>query len=314
MERSSNWKVLGLALVVAGAIGCGTSTIPSNGGTSEKAKEESASPTGTAELSERSDTVEEATAAETPEKKEESKPNAKADSAKTEEPAKKDSGSAEPPRSAQRGNPPGDRQGGPPQSGSVRGGGSGFGGGLAFLLGSDAVRKELNLSDDQMKKIQAALPQRPAQGQGGSGLSREEMQAQFAEAQKKIEAVLTPTQKTRVRELQVQAMGLRAFTNEGLVKELGLSEDQVEKIRGLLPQRRQGGEGGPGAGQNVTPEERQKQREEAMKKALEVLKPDQRARWEKLIGKPFKFPAPSRGTTGRPGASPPGSGGADRDA
>lgn len=314
MELSSNLKVLGLALVVASAIGCGTSTIPSNGGTSEKAKEESASPNGTAAQVEGSDTGQGTTAAEAPEKKEDAKTAGQADAAKSEEPAKKDAPSAEPPRNAQRGNPPGDRPGGQPQGGAGRGGGSGFGGGLAFLLGSEEVRKELNLTDDQIKKIQAAMPQRPAQGQGGSGPSREEMQALFAEAQKKIEAVLTPAQKSRIRELQYQAMGLRAFTNEAVVKELGLSEDQVEKIRGLLPQRRQGGEGGPGAGQNVTPEERQKQRAEAMKKALEVLKPDQRAKWEKMIGKPFHFPAPSRGPTGRPGGSPSGSGGVDRDA
>lgn len=310
MELSSNWKVLGLALVVASAIGCGTSTIPSNGGTSEKAKEESPAPTGTAELSERSDSAEVAKAAEAPEKKEDAKPTGQADSAKSEEPAKKDAPSAEPPRNAQRGNPPADRPGGQPQDGAGRGR-SGFGGGLAFLVGSEAVRKELNLTDDQIKKIQAAMPQRPAQGQGDSGLSREEMQAEFAEAQKKIEALLTPAQKTRVKELQYQMMGLRAFTNDAVVKELALSEDQVEKIRGLLPQRRQGG---PGAGQNVTPEERQKQRAAATKKALEILKPDQRAKWEKMIGKPFVFPAPSRGTTGRPGGSAPGSGGVDRDA
>lgn len=313
MELSSNWKVLGLALVVASAIGCGTSTIPSNGGTSDKAKEESAAPTGTAELSERSDSAEVAKAAEAPEKKEDAKPTGQADSAKSEEPAKKGAPSAEPPRNAQRGNPPADRPGGQPQDGAGRGR-SGFGGGLAFLVGSEAVRKELNLTDDQIKKIQAAMPQRPAQGQGDSGLSREEMQAEFAEAQKKIEALLTPAQKTRVKELQYQMMGLRAFTNDAVVKELALSEDQVEKIRGLLPQRRQGGEGGPGTGQNVTPEERQKQGAAAMKKALEILKPDQRAKWEKMIGKPFVFPAPSRGTTGRPGGSAPGSGGVDRDA
>lgn len=225
----------------------------------------------------------------------------------------------------------------PPQAGAngqtPRTGGFGRGG-MMFLLNNDQVKKELGITEDQVKRLAAVMPERGAGGAPGAGApdtSPEERQKQREEMQKKIEAILTDQQKSRIQQIQYQMQGPRVFTSPEVSKELGITAEQTRKLEAIVPPRGQGrqggpagpaagaprsggpgtgapeaggpGAGGPGAGaprggQQMSPEDRQKQREEQMKKSLEVLTPAQKAKWESMKGKPFELKFQPRGGNG----------------
>lgn len=221
---------------------------------------------------------------------------------------------------------PGLRTGPPPRpqpggggGGQNRGFGGGRGGGMAFMLANDSLRKEIGLTDDQVKKFEALMPARGAgappggPNAGGAEMSREERQKQREELQAKIEGILTAPQKKRIQEIQYQMMGFRAFSNPDVVKELGITAEQTKKFEELMPQRggpsaggsggdapRGGapgggpGTGGPGGG-DMSPEERAKRRAERMNEFMAVLTPAQKAKWEKMTGKPFQMQFEMRG-------------------
>lgn len=217
-------------------------------------------------------------------------------------------------------------QGGPngvPGAGGRQGGQGGFGGGrrgggfnIAMMLGNEQVRalvqKELSLSDDQVTKLQALAPQ---PGGGQQDMTDEQRAKQREELQTKINDILNPAQEQRVKEIQLQMRGTRALTSDEVVKELGLSAKQVTDIEAALQvQRPQGG--GPGGAQpsdedrQKMMEEFQKAREAANAKALAVLTPAQKSKWEKMLGKKFEMPMMG-GFGGRPGgggAAPRGAG------
>jgi hypothetical protein len=270
-----------LALLAGLAIGCAPSSTPTDGGTAES-KEAArlaqkdpetgmrlVQPNGLPEgLS-----VDEAPGGTTTDQGE-----------KPTEPQAQGSQPSSPPQGGQQ---PGGRQGG-----GRRGGGFN----IAMMLGNEQVRalvqKELSLTDDQVTKLQALVPQ-PSAGQ--QDMSDEERAKQREELQKKINDVLNPAQEQRVKEIQLQMRGTRALTTDEVVKELGLSAKQVTDIEAALEvQRPQGG--GPGGAQpsdedrQKMMEEFQKAREAANAKALAVLTPAQKSKWEKMLGKKFEMP------------------------
>lgn len=181
---------------------------------------------------------------------------------------------------------------------------------MGMMLRSDQFKAELKITPDQVKKLEAALPKQ-GQGGGGQDTTPEERAKQRAEVEKKVQAILTPAQQLRIKEIELQMQGARALTREPVAKELGLSADQVKKIETALEAGRpQGGPGagagggapgggGPGAGGGGFDREAfMKAREEANKKALAVLTAAQKVKWAKMIGKPFVFQRPEGGPGG----------------
>lgn len=206
------------------------------------------------------------------------------------------------------------------QGGGPRRGGRGLN--VGMMVRNEQFQKELKLTGDQIKKLEAAMPQ---QGQGGGQqMSPEERQKLRAEIEAKVKAILKPEQQQRLRQIELQMQGPRALTQEPVAKELGLSSDQAKKIEAALQVQRpqggggaagtgpRGGGGAPGApgaggpGGGFDREAFMKAREEANKKALAILTPAQQAQWEKMKGKPFVFQRPQGG----PGGGAPRGGGA----
>ncbi|MEX2244139.1 MAG: hypothetical protein WD716_09875 [Fimbriimonadaceae bacterium] len=174
--------------------------------------------------------------------------------------------------------------------GGERRGGGGRGGGLAFLVRNEQIAKELGLTEDQVKKIAAAVPE------GMRDMSDEDRAKAVTKLEADVKAVLTPAQNKRVSEIRLQMSGPRALTQPDVAKELGLSEDQVKKIEAALDVPRPEGGGMAPGGEQPSDEERAKRREEAMKareaanaKALAVLTPDQQKKWDAMLGKKFEF-------------------------
>ena len=180
--------------------------------------------------------------------------------------------------------------GGSGGAGERRGGGGGRGGSLAFLVRNEQVVKELGLTEDQVKKIEAAVPE------GMREMSGEDRAKAVAKLEADVKAVLTPAQNKRATEVRLQMSGTRALTQPDVAKELGLSEDQVKKIEAALDvPRPDGGGRAPGGGQ-PSQEEMAKMREEFVKareaanaKALAVLTPEQKKKWDAMLGKKFEF-------------------------
>ncbi|HID21570.1 MAG TPA: hypothetical protein EYP14_04130 [Planctomycetaceae bacterium] len=207
------------------------------------------------------------------------------------------------------------------------------GGGILGLLRNDKVQKELKLTDEQRELIRELADEvRTKIREQFSGFDfrklrdmSEEQQRKFfeegrrkveliaKEAEETLELVLEPQQLKRLKQIQLQREGVFAIGRPDIAKQLGLSEKQMSKVRELIasvrPDRgkmRELFRQGRDAFRKYFAE-REKRRREVEKQLLELLTPEQRKRWEELIGEPFEFPERDRGRRGGPG--PRGRGG-----
>jgi RNA polymerase sigma factor (sigma-70 family) len=118
-----------------------------------------------------------------------------------------------------------------------------------------------------------------------------------------VTTMLTPAQRKRLRELDLQSRGYEAFTTPAVAKELNLTDKQKEQMTANVRRVEEGIQRAfeqPGADPNVPVQIDYEKvmkdaREDGMKGALEVLTADQKAAWKKLIGEPVKFPLPRPG-------------------
>ena len=182
----------------------------------------------------------------------------------------------------------------------------------AMLLASEDVQKDLKLTDEQKEKYKAfSTKQQEAMRElfsGGERPDREKMQEIMKknqeESAKFVKDTLTADQGKRLKQIGYQVGGVNVFASEDVQKELKLSDEQKEKIKGIMDQMRKdmadirGGAGG-GRPMQLTPEQQKKAealRKEATEKVQEVLTSDQKKTWETMVGPKFE------GKIQRPGA------------
>jgi hypothetical protein len=246
---------------------------------------------------------------------------------------------------AQEGGGQGRRGGG--QGGFGGGRGFGFGGGgmtidKVVLIGSEQVRKELKVTEEQGKKIEEILTaHREAQrglmpGRGNRDASPEERQKAREEATKKtaelskqtegkLAAVLEKPQTERLDQILLQQQGADGLVGENVVAALKLSEEQVKKMKGAIATRdeelnklrgsfgRGGGGGGAGGGnfQEIR-EKTDKLRKDTDAAVLGFLSKEQSEALAKLKGAAFELDRQSLfrggfgGGRGGPGGGPGG--------
>lgn len=216
-----------------------------------------------------------------------------------------------------------------------RGGGFGMGGSSLGLLQNESVQKELNLTSDQVSKVKDVAKEIREKHQddiaGLRDLSGEEQQTKrqelqktmSAEAKKSLAGTLKPEQEKRLRQIELQQMGTRAFDDPEVQTALKLTDDQKDKLKtisddarkemqSLFPRRR-GGEGGGGGGGGQARGNREENmkkiqtlRKETMEKALAVLNDQQKKEWSDMTGSPFEI---QRGRRGQGGGGGGGGGG-----
>jgi Spy/CpxP family protein refolding chaperone len=210
------------------------------------------------------------------------------------------------------------------------------GGGMLDLVKNEKVQKEIELVDDQKDKIKTLAKEiddaRKAKFEKAQkenkDLSREERQKKMREmmqegmkemaeeskkTDKKIEEILLPHQLERIKQIQLQSQlqisVALAFSSPDVAKELGLTDEQKEKIKAIGEESRKAmGEMRPGGGrrgnggdpnaERPSREEMQKifekmakSREENEKKYMEVLTSEQKEKLEKMKGKAFDLPS-----------------------
>jgi len=197
------------------------------------------------------------------------------------------------------------------------------------LLGSDQVRGELKITEEQGKKIDPILA---AYREGSRGAfsslrdlspeerekKREEMTKKVDELRKKaegqIDAALDEGQRTRLSEIALQQQGVDGLVGENVVASLKLSPEQVDKIKAAAKTRDEevrklmsprGGSGRPGGGDDgggaELRDKMQKIRKQADDSALAVLSKEQQEAFDKLKGKPFELDRASLFRGGRGG-------------
>lgn len=179
----------------------------------------------------------------------------------------------------------------PPQRRGFRG----FGGGSVFLLLQESVRKELQLTDEQIDKLREARDQLRPNFRELRGLSREEIREKIQEMREKSEKlladILKPEQLKRLKQIELQQQGLMgALRNREVASSLGLTEDQREQLRALQQDfiramrdlRESGGD------RREMFEKIQEFRKSTEEKILKVLTSEQKAKWKELTGEPFK--------------------------
>lgn len=156
-------------------------------------------------------------------------------------------------------------------------GGGPFGGGpprgliRVFLLSSPDVQRELKLSPEQAKRL-APFSDPHRKPRPGAGLAEAEMMA---------DKVLTPAQSERLRQIIRQLRGAEAILEAA--DELGLTADQTHEIRSRLGRF---GPPGKGKGKGKLPMPKDRKREDEL--ARSVLTAEQFARWQKMLGEPFR--------------------------
>jgi Spy/CpxP family protein refolding chaperone len=179
-------------------------------------------------------------------------------------------------------------------------GGGGFGGGgqslKTTLLTNKALQDELKISDDLKEKFtkfqeaQVAEMQKLATlGQDDDDqIARLKAQIKVIEDRKALLKDLSSEQTKRLEQIDRQRMGLGAFNNEKVVKELKLSDDQKDKVKTINDEMnkdmRELFTAGFGAD---TQKKIASLREEAMDKAVELLTADQRKQWKEMTGEKF---------------------------
>ena len=160
------------------------------------------------------------------------------------------------------------------QGGKGRGGFGGFGGGFGGggfgndpvnLVRNQQIRKELEITDEQLEKLPEAV-------------------------NKALKEVLNEQQHARLSQIQLQLRGIRAFTDEQVQTRLKITPEQKESITSIVEdsdkeRRELFGKGGGGFDR----EKSDAITKEARAKVDGVLSADQRKAFRQMTGPEFKM-------------------------
>jgi Spy/CpxP family protein refolding chaperone len=193
------------------------------------------------------------------------------------------------------------------QPGSAPGRPPGAGGGLPVagshvLLSNTGVREEVKLTGEQAEGVYAGLKKVQEKYRDEiaklyavpPGLSQEEGRRLIKnvadENQKVVDAVLKPEQAKRLGQIDLQAQGIEALQRESVVKALGLTDEQTQKIKDVSKKLEEDMRVLPGLsrGRPDDPTVR-KLAKEAADQIPSILTPEQRKKWEEMTGKPFEL-------------------------
>lgn len=185
-----------------------------------------------------------------------------------------------------------------------------------LLLTNEALQTELKITDDQKSSLKgvmeksAEIAKMRAEAFSGGQFDRTKMQeiqkeatALATEAKETVEKALTADQKKRIKQIDVQRMGMGAFANEDVVKELKITDEQKEKVKAVTDEynkesrdlRTEYGLGGrPMGGQRPDADkmaEYTKKAEaltaETMEKLMKEMTAEQQKMWKDMTGEPF---------------------------
>jgi Spy/CpxP family protein refolding chaperone len=150
------------------------------------------------------------------------------------------------------------------------------------------VKKELKATKDQDKKIMAAMKEMEQKAQ--SGQVRIDLSDPMASFDIDMGPILDDTQKVRLEELYAQYNGGFALADPKFVSALAINEETLARIKAIkstaareLPQMLMNARSASAA------KDADKKREEFSLQMLALLTDEQKAKFETMKGKAFKF-------------------------
>lgn len=119
----------------------------------------------------------------------------------------------------------------------------------------------------------------------------------FKKIDAEVDKLLEQPQRDRLKQLSLQRTGLSALAQEQVAKEVGLEDDQKELVKNVMEdQQKKTREffqnmigAGAGFSQEKVTEFMKKQKEQTESDLAIILAPEQKAKWEELIGPKFEF-------------------------
>lgn len=183
----------------------------------------------------------------------------------------------------------------PPRQGGGRT--RGFGGGSSTLLRAESVQKELKMTEEQVKKISEATQSIQAKlREKMQGIPRDQLREKFREIMENIQKetqtelakVLNKDQQKRLEQIQLQASGLRAFSQETVQKKLDMDEDQLEDVKKIMDDYSRESR----ALFRIRDREESTKKREALQKTTQekmdrILSDSQKAKWKEMVGAKF---------------------------
>jgi len=167
-----------------------------------------------------------------------------------------------------------------------------------FLLRSPDVQTDLKLTDDQKAKLTKIYEEQRAARENaqasGQQPDRDTMRKMMEDSIAQINAILTPDQQARLKQIFIQTQKNRAITNPDVQDQLGLTSDQKDKIKDLnekftaaqMELFQRGREADDSTREQIRAE-RQKNEETLETELGKVLTPDQVQKLKELGGAPF---------------------------
>jgi hypothetical protein len=179
--------------------------------------------------------------------------------------------------------------------------------GFDRLIMNESVHKELKLSDEQIQSAKEAVHRIRQQHRAdfdkaistdAGGERRQEvvriLQGVSADTLTQLQELLKPQQLQRLKQIELQGRGLRAFEDAAIVETLRLTPDQKTKLRSIAERA------GRAMSQSLQPGDRAASssqalqrlfaaRRQTMDEAVKVLTPEQRKAWADRTGPPFEF-------------------------
>jgi serine/threonine protein kinase/heme exporter protein D len=192
-----------------------------------------------------------------------------------------------------------------------------------LYLTDDAVVRDLRLTPEQSAKIRKLMGDMETRRWEARGLSPQERFQHFWEDAKWMESeaqhILTLEQRQRLRQIDLQFKGVRAFEEQDVIEALHLDASQLARIRAIQAQdlcaafgdchHGPPGKPPPSGGPPDHPPSRigaPLPPFEPVRQIEGVLNPEQQKKWRELTGRPFirHGPPPQYGGYGRRGHSP----------
>lgn len=195
-----------------------------------------------------------------------------------------------------------------------RGGGGNMNSPTGMLNRAD-VQKDLGISEEQKTKlteIRSGMRQKMQDARQAAGDDRAAQQAAMAklgeESAKEINAVLTPDQQKRLKEIFIQVRGTQAVLNTEVQKDIEITDEQKTKIVDLQKRQQQANadirakvQSGE-IEQSAVRELQQKNNKVLADEITALLTDAQKAKLKEMGGKPFTAdPAPAGGGGGQRG-------------
>jgi hypothetical protein len=185
--------------------------------------------------------------------------------------------------------------------------------GFDRLIMDEGVKKELKLSDEQLLKAKEVVHEirqshgpefeailRGAEGEDRGRKAAAILQRISNETIVRFKGILQPQQIARLKQIELQERGLRAFSDPDVERALGLTREQKAKIKEISEQAEQKmhealQRGQKGQNLSSTLQKLLAARRDMLEKAEQALTADQKKTWSGLAGPPFEFRIERRG-------------------